>query len=154
MRVMALNTICKNKYTCIHIRNILMQKGNSKPILTARLDAIFNNRNTLCFVENISKHLMRIESLFYQELNGQRYLGLTDLVERWINFKYMDITMTNKFSMEIFEYIIVDYNKNGLQLLCMFTIFPCQVYDSREDRTFLNVVGNPNRPPSCFSEQR
>ena len=100
MRVMALSATCKNKYTCIHIRNILMQKGNSKPILITRLDAIFNNQNTLCFVENISKHLMRIESSFYQELNGQRYLGLTDLVERWINFKYMDITMTNKFSME------------------------------------------------------
>ena len=41
-----------------------------------------------------------------------------------------------------------------LQLSCMFTIYPRRVFHSREDRIFLDAVGNPNRPPSCFSERR
>ena len=206
MRIMPRNPTHKDRYACIHIGKILMQEGNGKPILTARLDAIFNDKNALWFGENISKHLMRIESSFYRDLSGQRYLGLTDFVERWTNYKYKDITdkfTINPFQsagvmanyhdtfkgktyfrnvvasasdwnsveelddeqvfyglvsmwaqMEIFEYRIVDYDKEGLQLSCMFTIYPRRVFDSREDRIFLNAVGNPKRPPSCFSERR
>ena len=181
MRNMPRNPTHKDKYACIHIGKILMREGNGKPILTARLDTIFNNKNALWFGENISKHLTRIESSFYKELNGQRYLGLTNFFERWSYFKYKDITENftiNPFQsagvmanyqdtfkgktyfrnvvasasdwnlveeledeqifyglvsmwaqMEIFEYIIVDYDKNGLQLSCMFTIYPSTILE-------------------------
>ena len=91
MRLMSRRFGRYDRYACIHIGKILMNEGNGKPILPERLHAIFYDENSLWFGENISKHLLRVESSFYKELNGPKFLGLTDFVSRWYKQKYQDI---------------------------------------------------------------
>ena len=67
----------------IHIGRILVEECGGRPILPTKLAEIITHPHSLFVGENVARHLMRLENSFFGRINGAKYLGLTDLVNRW-----------------------------------------------------------------------
>ena len=76
MRIMSRNNA--DTVGVIHVGKIIEEELNEKPILPDRLNAIFLHPKVVFVGENVSRHLVRLENSFFKELNGPRYIGITD----------------------------------------------------------------------------
>ena len=70
-------------FSYIHIGKILENEKNNQPTLPVKFKAIFVHPNAVFVGENISRHIMRLENSFFARLDGIKYVGLTDLVDRF-----------------------------------------------------------------------
>ena len=86
MRIMSRNDA--NTVGVIHVGKIIEEELNEKPILPERLNAIFLHPNAVFVGENVSRHLVRLKNLFFKELNGPRYVGITDMVRRLGDYEF------------------------------------------------------------------
>ena len=70
-------------FAYLHVGKIIENEAGGRPILPEKLVSVVTHPKALFVGENVARHLMRLENSFFTTLNNVRYLGLSDLVERY-----------------------------------------------------------------------